>query len=165
IGRIAAGEAVSRIVRDLAARSITGPTGRPWSRSSVTSLVRVCYLGKRRVGGQLVDADWPAIVPEDVFWQARAVLDNPERRDQAVRRGGSPRPGSCKWLLSYISQCAVCSSPLSVSSRAAGPQYRCSGRHSHAYVSVALMDRWASAATVAGGANQAIYPELTRLKD
>ena len=113
ITRIAGGEAVTAIWRDLNERGVPGPTGGRWSRSTITHLVLdgVVYISKRRHnGGPLLDGDWPAIVDEDVYWRAVAVLSDPKRKP----RDGGIRPGRCRWLLSYIATCAVCGGPLSV---------------------------------------------------
>jgi DNA invertase Pin-like site-specific DNA recombinase len=132
IERIAAGEAVSRLIRDLAAREIPSPTGQPrWARSTIVRLVLdgVCYIGKRRHnGGPLLDGNWPALVSDDVYWKAVTVLQDPARKTQADGRGGI-RPGRARWLLSYIATCGKCGGPLSVTHRARSAgrtaMYRC----------------------------------------
>ena len=83
ITRIAGGDAVAAIWRDLNERGVPGPTGGRWSRSTITHLVLdgVVYICKRRHnGGPLLDGDWPAIVDEDVYWRAVAVLSDPKRK-------------------------------------------------------------------------------------
>ena len=75
IGRIAKSEPIARISDDLFARGIASPSGQPrWTRISIVSLVSPAYLGKRRVNGQLVDANWPALISEDLYFSARRVL-------------------------------------------------------------------------------------------
>jgi site-specific DNA recombinase len=162
--RIAASEAVSRITRDLAARGIVTDAGRPWTRASVTSLIRPAIIGKlRSTDGALIDAQWPPLVSEDVYWAARRVLEDPKRQAMAGRRGGL-RPGGAKWLLSYVATCAKCGGPLTVQMRKAGPQYRCaSSAGGCAYMPVPLMDGLVSAAIVAWCARPEIFAELTRI--
>jgi site-specific DNA recombinase len=133
IARIADGDAISAIQRDLLSRGIPSPTGQErWARSTIVRLVRegACYIAKRRLnGGPLLDGNWPPIVDEDVYWKAVAVLNDPVRKKQADKRGGI-RPGAARWLLTYIATCAKCGAPLAVQHRPRGgkmePQYRCS---------------------------------------
>jgi DNA invertase Pin-like site-specific DNA recombinase len=132
IGRIAANEPISVLVRDLNTRAVPGPTRGPWARSTVCRMVLegVVYIARRRHnGGPLLDGAWPPLVEEDVYWRAVRVLRDPERKKQADGRGGI-RPGRAKWLLSYVATCGKCSAPLSVQYRPRGgamvPCYRCS---------------------------------------
>jgi DNA invertase Pin-like site-specific DNA recombinase len=148
IQRIAQGEAISRLIRDLATGGIPSPTRQPrWARSTIVRLVLdgVCYIGKRRYnGGPLLDGNWPALVDEDVYWRAVAVLSDPARKTQADGRGGI-RPGRAKWLLSYVATCGKCGAPLAVTHRvrSAGrtAMYRCSSSaRSCAYADVSWLD-------------------------
>ena len=148
ITRIAAGEAVSALVADLTARGVRTPTGRPrWARSTITRMVLdgTCYISKRRHnGGPLLDGTWPALVDEDVYWRAVAVLQDPARKKAADGRGGI-LPGRSRWLLSYVATCAVCGAGLGVTHRVRGgervPMYRCSSsRGGCAYAPVGWMD-------------------------
>jgi site-specific DNA recombinase len=161
VGQIAASVAISRIVTGLAERGVLSPTGRArWSRSSVIALVNPAYIGKRRVGATLADADWPAIVAEDVYWAAVSVLADPARKAQADGRGGI-RPGRARWLLSYIATCGKCGAPLNVQMRRA-PMYRCSSSAGGcAYAPVEWLDTLVSAAIVAWCARPEIFEALT----
>jgi site-specific DNA recombinase len=161
ITRIAGGDAVNAIRRDLNERGVPSSTGGKWANSSIPALVRngVCYIGKRRHnGGPLLDGDWPAIVDEDVYWRAVAVLADPARRAQAEKRGGI-RPGAAKWLLSHIAVCSVCDAPLGVKfrERKAGsvPYYRCPA--GHAFIPVEFFDGCVSAVIVAWVARPHMY--------
>ena len=85
ITRIAQGEAVNRVERDLYARGIFRRDGRRWARASIVRMVLegVVYIGKRRHnGGPLLAGDWPPLVDEEVYWPA-AVLRDPARKTQA----------------------------------------------------------------------------------
>jgi site-specific DNA recombinase len=171
ITRIAGGDAVTAIWRDLNLRGIPGPSGGKWARSTITRLVLegVCYIGKRRHnGGPLLDGDWPAIVDEEVYWKAVAVLSDPARKKAADRRGGI-RPGAAKWLLSYIAACAKCGSPLGVRMRElkAGdvPYYRCPSGGGCAMMPVAFMDHAVSEAVIRWAARPGIYEEVMRRDD
>jgi site-specific DNA recombinase len=172
IGRIAKGEAISAIVRDLAEQGVTTRAGAPWSRSSVTRLVTdgVVYISKRRHNGSpLQDGNWPAIVDVDVYWKAVAVLADPARKAQADRRGGI-RPGRARWLLSYVATCDVCRGPLSVKhlpragSKQKPPFYRCVVKGCVS-AEVEWMDTLATAAVVRWCANPAAYEAITGSDD
>jgi site-specific DNA recombinase len=165
IGRIAASEAISRIVASLAARGVLSPTGRPrWSRSSVIGLVSVTYIGKRRVAGALVDAGWEPLVSEETYWAAVRVLADPARKAQADGRGGI-RPGRARWLLSYLAHCGKCGAPLNVQMRRV-PFYRCSSSAGGcAYAPVEWLDWLVSAAIVAWCARPPIFAVLTASDD
>jgi hypothetical protein len=142
ITRIAGGDSVSALLRDLNSRN-----GRHWARSSICRMVLegVIYTGKRRFNGELLDGNWPAIVDEDVYWRAHAILSDPARKVAADRRGGI-RPGRVKWMLSHIAVCAKCGADLSVTHRMRNgqevPLYRCSSSCGGAMAPVEWMD-WA----------------------
>jgi site-specific DNA recombinase len=167
ITRIASSDAVSAILRDLDARSVRTRAGGRWSRSSTCRLVLegVVYIGKRRHnGGPLLDGDWPAIVDEDVYWRAVAVLSDPKRKPA----GGGIRPGRSRWLLSYIAKCAVCGGPLSVrhAARAGSRQvdyYRCIA--GHAVMPVDFFDRAVSEVVMTWAAKPGVYEAVMRRDD
>jgi DNA invertase Pin-like site-specific DNA recombinase len=152
IERIARSVPVSRIVNDLADQQIPSPAGGPrWDRMTVSRLVLngVVYIGKRRHnGGPLLDGDWPPLIDEETYWKAVAVLSDPKRRTNA---GSGIRPGSAKYLLSYIAKCDTCGGPLSVTTHysTVEPYYRCAaGRAGCAYAPMEWMDRALTAAVV-----------------
>jgi DNA invertase Pin-like site-specific DNA recombinase len=135
ITRIANHTSISELVRDLNARNV--PTSKPggrWGSASVRRIVFTpAYVGKvstgRRlasgqyVGGQLLDAGWPAIVDEEDWWAAQRVLSAPERK--------TSKPGNQKWLLSCLMTCSLCGGRITVHfhKRAGGrrvPVYLCS---------------------------------------
>ena len=166
IERISRDEAVSAILRDLGARGVRTRAGGAWSRSSVNRLVLegVVYIGKRRHNGSaLIDGNWPAIVDEETYWRAVAVLANPARKAQADQRGGI-RPGRARWLLSYVASCGVCGGPLSVKSlpRSGGPvaHYRCYAGCVSA--PLAWLDEMATVAVVRWCSESPLYEMLTR---
>ena len=166
ITRIAQSEAISAIVKDLAARNVTTRAGGAWSRSSVVRLVTdgVVYIGKRRHNGSpLQPGNWPPIVEPDTYWRAVAVLGDPARRP----RGSGIRPGGAKWLLSYVARCGVCGGPLTMRHvpRSAGQTaiYRCVNGCVSA--PVAWLDRLATAAVVSWCASPLAYAIITSEDD
>jgi site-specific DNA recombinase len=124
ITRVAAGEPVSVITADLNGRGIPGPGGGVWYRRQVFRIAtNVAYVGKIRLDGELIDARWPGIVPEDVFWAAQHLLTSPGRK--------MTRPGRSKYLLSYLMTCGECGSALAADTprkRMVTYKYRCSGQ-------------------------------------
>jgi site-specific DNA recombinase len=109
ITRVARSEPISAIFHDLERRAnkqeIPAPPGGKWTRRFVQRIATsVAYIGKIRVDGELIDAKWPAIVDETVFWAAQHVLSAPERK--------TTKPGKAKYLLSYIMTCGTCGQPV-----------------------------------------------------
>jgi DNA invertase Pin-like site-specific DNA recombinase len=85
---------ISVLEKDFQARNLPSPRGK-WSRRTIRVIAgNVAYIGKRLFDGEIRDAQWPAIVDEDVFWRVQQLLSAPERK--------TTRPGSGKYLLSYI---------------------------------------------------------------
>jgi DNA invertase Pin-like site-specific DNA recombinase len=170
ITRVAGGDAVSAIRRDLNRRGIPSSTGGRWAHSSINSLVLngVCYIGKRRHnGGPLIDGDWPALVSEEVYWRAVTILSDPARKKDAERRGGI-RPGGAKWLLSHIARCSKCDVPLGVRRNRMRngvpvPQYDC--ENGHAFIPVEFMDKCVSEAVIKWASKPGVYEAIMRGND
>ena len=169
VARLARGEAITAIERDLDRRKIRTRAGARWSHSSIARLVNegYVYLGKRKgKDGLLIDGNWPPLVEADVFRKAHAVLADPARRTAALARGGI-RPGAARWLLSYLARCGVCGGPLNARliPRAGGkvPVYRCADGCVSA--PVALLDRLATVGVVGFCAQSPLFELLTRTDD
>lgn len=117
-----AGSSLRGIVADLDARGVTTTLGGRWQS---TQLRRV--LGNPRYAGLLVyrgeilgKGTWPAIVDEDTFYAARAMLSDPARH-----KAGPPR----RHMLSGIGRCADCGGHLfGVHEKGKGSLYRCETR-------------------------------------
>ena len=109
-----AGVSLGEIVRGLNARGVTTSLGKQWSGTQVrTVLLRARNAGLRSHLGEIVGpAQWPAIVSEDTWRAASALLLDPSRKT-------SPGYGRI-YLLSGIAICGVCG--LTVTS--AGTAYR-----------------------------------------
>jgi DNA invertase Pin-like site-specific DNA recombinase len=124
ITRIANGDPISVIRDDLNRRGIPSAQGLGWQRKQVARMATCeAYIGKIRVDGELIDARWPAIVDEDVFWAASHMATGRK----------TYRPGKAKYLLSYLMTCAGCGSAMEADpprKRMITPKYRCSG-HPH----------------------------------
>lgn len=115
IGMVAAETPLSVIERET---GVSRSTIRKWCTNPA-------YVGKRRTPAGLTVARWPAIVGEETWRAAQAVLAG------KPRAGVNSRPGGAKYLLSGIMTCATCEGavepdPDSVRRRAA---YACRTGH------------------------------------
>lgn len=121
-----AGESLSGIAREWTARGLTTGQGGTWSHDTVREALRnPRYAGQRAHRGEVVaTAVWPALVPEETWAAARALLDDPSRRI-------APRAG--RYLLSGIARCGVCGATVHAGGRARSgkPGYRCSASQGH----------------------------------
>lgn len=130
--RIERGHSLRSIADDFAKRGIKRRDGEaPFSAQHLRSmLTRDAYRGKRihvpgRKGNkapegvepQIVDAQWPAIVPERRWLAVQAIITDPSRR--------TSRDGRAKHLLSMIARCDVCDSLLNVAYRRGRREYQC----------------------------------------
>lgn len=126
------GVPVAQIARSWNERGfVTGQARRngersPWRRDSVRAVLRnPRYAGKRAHRGIVVaDAEWPALVSEETWQAARALLDDPGRRSG---------PTSAKRMLSGLARCGVCGAGVHAGgSNVPGvPMYRCAGSMGH----------------------------------
>ncbi len=116
ITRVSKAEPVSAITHDLVSRKLPSPP-KGWNRRQVLNVaMSPAYIGKIRLDtGELVDAKWPGIVDEDVFWAAQHVLTAPGRK--------TTKPGKAKYLLSYVMKCGECGHPIAVDPPRSRPKY------------------------------------------
>lgn len=90
-----------------------------WLRNSVRQLAkRPTYAGLRGHNGSTHPGTWTPIVPEIVWRDAQAVLEDPSRR--------TTQPGRYRWLLSYLAT-APCGGEMNARPGREGrkPMYRC----------------------------------------
>jgi site-specific DNA recombinase len=161
IRRIASAEPVSAITDDLNRRKIPAHGGNngsgEWTRRTVRRLAAsVAYIGKRRVNGELIDAQWDAIIDDDTFWAAQHVLSNPARH--------RTRPGRAKYLLSYLMACDACGKPVQVNTlrcRMTTLKYWCSEHQGHSNrVSMDEADQFVTLAVKRRVARPDLYKHL-----
>jgi DNA invertase Pin-like site-specific DNA recombinase len=134
--RLAAGETLRSISRDLTARGVRSRRGKVLTIQQIRPmLTRAAYAGLRThragSGGPPITAaaTWPPIVARRLFDRVQAILSAPERKTR--------RPGRANHLLSLIGCCDVCGDGLVVTAHHGRWTYRCrSGGH----VSVAEPD-------------------------
>ncbi|MFJ4735206.1 recombinase family protein [Streptomyces sp. NPDC088770] len=106
---LAAGGTLSGIAADLNKREILNRNGKAWTHNAVRYLLmNERYAGLREYNGTTYTGKWPAIVNEDVWRQAVAILTDPSRKT-------SPGPAR-KWLLSGLARCGVCNNGTTVTS-------------------------------------------------
>ncbi|WP_269858767.1 recombinase family protein [Streptomyces sp. RPT161] len=107
--QLLAGASVSGIARGLNERNIPNRNGKAWSHNSVRGmLLNEHYAGLREYHGDLYPGVWPAIVSEDTWRAAKAVLLDEGRKT-------SPGPAR-RWLLSGIALCGICDDGTTVTS-------------------------------------------------
>ncbi|GAA3222953.1 recombinase family protein [Actinocorallia longicatena] len=123
VERVAKGDGISAITRDLTARGIPTPSGKSttWARSVVRGLAtNLAYIGTRvhepEHGERTETPDaWPPIVGStpgsdtrerwaETFWKAQAILGAPGR--------SSTKPGRGVHLCSYLAKCDDCESTV-----------------------------------------------------
>lgn len=86
VRRVARGDSLSAIARDLNARGVPTAGGAKWSISQVKRLVtnpRYIGIRTRGVGDEMVEvtrAVWPPLVDEETWRRARALVTDPDRR-------------------------------------------------------------------------------------
>lgn len=100
--QLLAGVPLGAIVRELDEREVPTYSGKPWSASTVRGmLLRPRYAGLREYQGEVIGpATWPAIVSEDIWRAAVALLENPARRTTTGNKAS--------YLLSGLAFCGPC---------------------------------------------------------
>lgn len=115
--RIAKGESMSAVTKDLCSRNVKRVSGEPWAFQATSRMLRsqiyagyVGYKGQRGAKSSV-----PALVDDALFDTANAVV---------VRRPGG-RPNTRQTLLSGIAVCDACKTPMIGSSNNGSPIYTC----------------------------------------
>lgn len=111
---VLAGRTLAAITREWNAAGMLTSTGKPWTYNTLRTVLcrpRNAGLVSRgradRPGLEIVGpAQWPAIIPEDMWRAARNVLMDPGRR---LQRGNEKR-----WLGSGLYRCGLCGGPMRV---------------------------------------------------
>jgi site-specific DNA recombinase len=123
--RIAAGDSITTIRRDLNDRGIKTQAGYPWDNTKIRYIaMSPTYIGQRvyqvyqhndtgrheyrakAVLKDVVKTMWPPLVDEETFWAVQRILTDPKRR--TTRLG--PRTGN--YLLTALARCGVCGGKL-----------------------------------------------------
>jgi site-specific DNA recombinase len=116
--RVRQGGSLSAITREWATSGIRRPRGRLWDTPRVRELLTAPRVaGLRENGDELVEADWPAIIPRDEWEQLRAILGK-----KPTQRGPKePRA----YLGSNVYLCDLCGTPMVGQARMGTPAYAC----------------------------------------
>jgi site-specific DNA recombinase len=126
--RVAAGESLTAISRDLNERGLKTTSGYDWDKAKVRYIaMSPTYLGKRvyqvrrnglsfsgdrsRAVLEGVDAGWPQLVDEATFWIVQRILTDPNRRSYRGTKGVGGR-GRTTHLLTSLARCAECDGKL-----------------------------------------------------
>lgn len=132
--RALAGESLSSISRDFAARDITTPKGGHWQPRTLRRLLASARISGRRESfpprtkdaptrpllGQIVaDAVWPAIIDAADSDKLRALLSDPDRQRF------NPTAKGRTYLLSGILRCSKCGGGMVGRPRSGVPRYVC----------------------------------------
>jgi DNA invertase Pin-like site-specific DNA recombinase len=117
--RLLAGGSLTGITKAWNAAGYRTVGGKPWTAPAVRALIRNGrYAAIRMYRRQEVGpGNWPAIVPEQTWRAAVALLDDPARR--ATLQGQARR-----WLGASYYTCGRCGSPMTVGYRRKGGHYR-----------------------------------------
>ena len=115
-----AGASIGSIVRDLNARGVLTRRGQKWTSTSVRNmLLRPTNAGLTAYRGEILaesESVFPAIITEDQWRTARAIITNPSRRSQTDSR--------VKHLLAGLLRCGTCGTAMKTSSRGGGASSR-----------------------------------------
>jgi DNA invertase Pin-like site-specific DNA recombinase len=132
--RLLAGDALYSIAADLNRREVPSPQavrfarqGKPvenaqgWTPIEVRRLVlKATNAGLREHKGMIVgEGSWPAIIDQETYSEAVALISNPARRTWT--------DGSRKHLLTRLAACGVCGSPCRRVKNRDTPSYMCDG--------------------------------------
>ncbi|WP_432244808.1 recombinase family protein [Arthrobacter sp. G.S.26] len=109
-----AGESIGSIVKDLNTRGVRTRRGQAWTSTAVRNLIlRPTNAGLSAYRGEVVgESVFPAIVTEDQWRTASAILKDPARR--------SAFDSKVKHLLAGMLRCGTCGKAMHTSSRAGG---------------------------------------------
>lgn len=114
VNTIISGGSIGSIVKDLNNRNVPTRRGQKWTSTSVRNLVmRPTNAGLSAYRGEIVGASvFPAIITEDQWRTATAIVKDPARR--------SAFDSKVKHLLAGMMKCGTCGTPMKTSSRAGG---------------------------------------------
>ena len=167
--QVSKGVSLRAVVADMNSRNVPTTTGN--SRWSSTTL-RETLLSPRHAGlstykGEIVGhAEWPAIIPMDLWQAVHRVLSDPARRTNG-------KAGTVKWLGSGIYVCGVCHSSEFMRARVTTDgrkRYRCGNRvkgdpATHVGRDAVLLDRLVELSMVARLADPAVMAALSASTD
>ena len=116
--RIRRGGSISAVTKEWNTSGVRRPRGRLWDTPRIRELLTSPRVaGLRENGNELIEADWPAIIPRHEWEQLRAILaDKPTAK-------GPKEPRS--YLASGVYLCDLCGTPMLGQARLGTPAYAC----------------------------------------
>jgi len=117
--RVIDGETLGSLSADWNSRGLVGRRGRPWTGTTIKSvLTRPLYAGWRVHQGRIIgDAVWESIIDRDTFGLVTSILTDPGRR---------PAQGLHDYLLGGgLTVCGVCGKAITSNNINKRPRYRC----------------------------------------
>jgi site-specific DNA recombinase len=171
--RIAAGDSVGRVARDLTDRHVLSPadyaaqrrgeqveTLQRWTHATIARLAkRPTYAGQAQHQGEVlegVETMWPPLVDEATWWRVQAIF--------AEKSKNTPRPARARWLLSRIARCGGCGSVLHGNSTRGKTTvyetYTCPDRHDVG-ISAPALDGFVTDAIIAWLSDPAVAAALS----
>jgi site-specific DNA recombinase len=112
------GGSLHRVSTDWNTRGIKRPQGSHWDTARLRKLFTTPRIaGLRQNGNEVVEAQWPAIIPPDTWEQLRAILGPP------LKQKGPKEPRT--YLLPNILVCGHCAKPMRAMAHAGAPAYCC----------------------------------------
>ena len=162
ITRVAGGEPIEAVTRDLNGRAVPSPRGGTWTHATVRWIcTNVTYIGKRKHnGGPLLDGDWPPVSAdpgfEEIFWAGMALLGADKRK--------TTRPGRARWLLSLVAVCAKCGGDVSARQYRGVMSYTCRAKGCF-YAPLAPIDKQVTGLVIARLSRKDAYRELAAADD
>jgi site-specific DNA recombinase len=160
ISRVAGGDPIEAVTRDLNNREIPSPRGGQWTHATVRWIcMNPTYVGKRKHnGGPLLDGTWPALADEVTFWAGVSLLTAPSRK--------VTRPGRARWLLSLVAECAKCGGPaVARAKQTTGVMFYTCRPNGCFYAPLAEIDAQISALVIARLSRRDAYAELAAADD
>ncbi len=141
---VLAGRTIMGLAREWNAKGIKTSHGNDWKGTTLRMvLMNARYAGLRSYKGEIVgEAVWPAIVSEDIWRGAVAVMSDPSRVKKP--RGGYGR----KWLMTGIALCGHCGGTVGSTVSHDRPVYCCRKCQKFSR-SVEAVDEWVVAHVVA----------------
>jgi site-specific DNA recombinase len=158
IRRVSEAVPVITIQADLNRRGIPAPNGGQWTRGSVRRVAtNPVYIARRYYYEETLPVNCPAIVDEVSFFGAQRVLSDPQRT--------TTRPGSQKWLLSYLAKCGACGSVMQTRQcRTRSSRYQCQERYCAA-IEVTWLDNLVTRLVINYMATPQPYRKLAQAND
>lgn len=175
---LAALKPVTRICAELEEEGIVNPRGYKrltrgetaddecyrWHGPTIRGIAsNIAYIGLRPNGDENVNAQWEGLVEEETFWAVQNYLADPTRK--------VTKPGSGKYLLSYVIKCDTCDGPMQAHPRRytgkgktmGRPKYQC--KRGCTGIGMELLDEFVEATIVGYLSRPDVFAGMTAADD